>query len=291
MTALHPSLTHPSQAEKAARFAALHRDGGCFVLPNAWDLPSAALIAEAGFPALATTSSGIAFAGGLADGEKIGVERMFAVVSDIARRVPLPVTGDLESGYGPTPEHVAQAVRRAIDAGMVGANIEDTDPATRQLFDPDLSVARIRAGVEAARAAGLPDFVLNARTDPVLFNMGGPDAAFAEAARRAKAYFDAGAKSVFVPGLFDLDAITRMAAAIAPAPLNVMVSTGRPMPPLQDLRRAGLRRLTLGGSLMLATYGFTQRLLADLAKPDATFGYAADGITHVAMTKLVEGYR
>jgi len=281
---------HPSQAEKASRFAALHRDG-CFVLPNAWDLPSAALIAEAGFPAVATTSSGIAFAGGLQDGERIGVERMFAVVSEITRRVPLPVTGDLESGYGPTPDHVTAAVKRAIQSGMVGANIEDTDPATRQLFDFELSVARIRAGVAAAAAAGLPDFVLNARTDPVLFSMGGPEAAFAEAAKRAKAYHAAGAQSVFVPGLFEEAAIARMAAAIAPAPLNVMVSTGRPMPSLPALRRAGLRRLTLGGSLMLATYGFTQRLLADLAKADADFGYAADGITHIGMTALVEKYR
>jgi 2-methylisocitrate lyase-like PEP mutase family enzyme len=281
---------HPSQAEKAARFAALHR-AGCFVLPNAWDLPSAALIAEAGFAAIATTSSGIAFAGGLPDGEKIGVERMFAVVAEIAARVPLPVTGDLESGYGPTPGHVAAAVKRAIAAGMVGANIEDTDPDTRGLFDFDHAVARIKAGVAAAAEAGLPDFVLNARTDPVLFNIGGPDAAFAEAAQRAKAYFEAGAKSVFVPGLFEEAAIARMAAAIAPAPLNVMVSTGRPMPALPALRRAGLRRLTLGGSLMLSTYGYTRRLLAGLAQPDAAFDYAADGITHIDMTRLVERYR
>ena len=282
---------HPSQAEKAARFAALHRESGCFVLPNAWDVPSAALIAEAGFPAIATTSSGIAFAGGLPDGEKIGVERMFAVVGAIAARVPLPVTGDLEAGYGPTPGHVAAAVTRAIHAGMVGANIEDTDPQTRGLFDFDLSIARIKAGVAAAAEAGLPDFVLNARTDPVLFNIGGPEAAFEEAARRARAYFAAGAQSVFVPGLFTEDAIARMAAAIAPAPLNVMVSTGHPMPPLPRLRDAGLRRLTLGGSLMLSTYGFTQRLLAGLAQPDADFAYAADGITHVGMTKLVQAYR
>lgn len=282
---------HPSQAEKAARFAALHGDG-CFILPNAWDLPSAGLVAEAGFPAVATTSSGIAFAGGLRDGEKIGIERMFAVVSEIARRLPLPVTGDLEAGYGPTPEHVAAAVRRGIAAGMVGANIEDTDPATGRLFPFEQSVARIEAGVAAAAAAGLPDFVLNARTDPILFrSFDSAEANFAEAAKRAAAYHAAGAKSVFVPGLFDTDSIARMAAAIAPAPLNVMVSTGRPMPPLEELRRAGLRRLTLGGSLMLATYGFTKRLLAGLAKPDAAFGYAAEGITHVEMTTLVEKYR
>ena len=93
-----------------------------------------------------------------------------------------------------------------------------------------------------------------------------------------------------MPGLVDADGIRRMAAAVAPAPLNVMVSTGRPMPSLEELRRAGLRRLTLGGSLMLATYGYTRRLLQDLAKPDAGFGFAAEGITHVDMTKLTQKY-
>src|SRR3546814_10904118 len=110
---------------------------------------------------------------------------------------------------------------------MGGANIEDPGPGTRRLLDFGLAVARIRAGVAAAKAAGLPDFVLNARTDPVLFNIGGPEAAFTEAAKRAKAYHAAGAQSVFVPGLFAADAIARMAAAIVPAPPNVMVSTGR----------------------------------------------------------------
>src|SRR3546814_4861457 len=105
----HMTAQHPSQAEKAARFAALHKDG-CFILPNAWDVPSAGLIAEAGFPAIATTSSGIAFAGGLPDGEKIGVERMFAMVAEIAARVPQLGTGDRESGSRPPPDPLARAV-------------------------------------------------------------------------------------------------------------------------------------------------------------------------------------
>ncbi|HLT77189.1 MAG TPA: isocitrate lyase/phosphoenolpyruvate mutase family protein [Ferrovibrio sp.] len=283
-------MTIPTQAEKAARFAKLH-ESGCFILPNAWDVPSAALIAEAGFPALATTSSGIAMAGGILDGEKIGAERMFAVVSEIARRVPLPVTGDLEAGYGPGPEHVAASVTRAIRCGMVGANIEDKDPVTNRLFPLEVAAERIRAGVAAAKAAGLPDFVLNARTDPFLIGWSkNPEENFAEAVRRARAYWEAGAKSIFVPALFDAASIARVAEAIRPAPLNVMVSTGRPMPPLDELRRAGLRRLTLGGSLMLASYGFTKRTLAALARPDAAFDYAADGITHAEMSALLVKY-
>lgn len=283
-------MTSPSQSDKAARFLKLH-ESGCFILPNAWDVASAALVAEAGFPAIATTSSGIAMAGGILDGEKIGVERMFAVVAEIARRVPLPVSGDLEAGYGPGPEHVAASVKRAIASGMVGANIEDKDPETNKLFSLDDNTARIRAGAEAAKAAGLPDFVLNARIDPFLIGWSkNPEENFAESVRRAKAYFQAGAKSIFVPGLYDAAMIAKVAEAIRPAPLNVMVSTGRPMPPLEELRRAGMRRLTLGGSLMLSSYGFAKRTLAALAKPDASFGYAADGITHMEMSNLLVKY-
>jgi 2-methylisocitrate lyase-like PEP mutase family enzyme len=120
--------------------------------------------------------------------------------------------------------------------------------------------------------------------------MGSADENFAESVRRARAYWEAGARSVFVPGLYDAGTITKVAEAVRPAPLNVMVSTGRPMPPLEELRRAGLRRLTLGGSLMLSSYGFARRVLQDLVKPDAVFDYAADGINHAGMSKLLQDY-
>lgn len=280
---------HPSQAEKAARFARLHQSG-CFILPNAWDVMSAALIAEAGFPAIATTSSGIAMAGGLLDGERIGMERMFSVVSEIVRRVPLPVSGDLEAGYGLAPEHVAASVTRAIAAGMVGANIEDTEPATRKLLDFELSVQRIRAGAAAAKDAGLADFVLNARTDPFLIRMGSAEENFAEAVRRGKAYWEAGARSIFIPGPADAATIGKLAAAIAPAPLNVMVWSGGGMPPLAELSRAGLRRVSLGGSLMQSAYGFARQALQGLATPEADFDFAAQGISHADMGKLLVKY-
>lgn len=280
----------PTQHEKAAAFAKLH-ESGCFILPNAWDVPSAALIAEAGFPAIATTSSGIAFAHGFKDGERIGTETMFKVVSDIAKRIPLPVTGDLEAGYGGGTEAVAQSVRRAIQIGLVGANIEDTDPSDRKLLDFDLSVKRIQAGVQAARDLGLPDFVLNARTDPILVGWGASaEERFNEAARRARAYFAAGAKSVFVPGLFEAEIIGRMAAAIAPAPLNIMTFPRVAMPSMPELRRLGLRRLTLGGALMLSSYGFTKRALESLRGADAAISFNADGISHAEMTALMEKY-
>src|SRR3569833_19143 len=112
----------PAQVARAARFAALHRSGA-FIQPNAWDVPSAALIAEAGYPAIATTSSGVAFTFGIVDGEKIARDRMLGVVAEIARRSPVPVTADLEAGYGSAPDAVAAAVRDALAAGAVGCNI------------------------------------------------------------------------------------------------------------------------------------------------------------------------
>jgi 2-methylisocitrate lyase-like PEP mutase family enzyme len=280
-------MTHPSQHEKATRFAALHRDG-CFVLPNAWDMPSAVLIAEAGFPALATTSAGVAFAQGLPDGERIGRDRMVAVAGEIARRVPLPVTADLEAGYGPRPEDVAATVTRAIAAGLVGCNIEDSDPATHKLFEFDLTVARIKAGAEAAKAAGLPAFVLNARIDPFLIGFGEPEVNFAEAVKRANACLHAGASCAFVPGPTDAATIERLAVAIE-GPLNIMaVARGHALP-VDALRELGVRRVSLGGSLMLAAYGFARDTLKALAE-DGAFTYAGAAVPHGEMGKLLVKY-
>lgn len=281
-------MVTPSQADKAAHFAKLH-DSGCFVLPNAWDMPSAALIVEAGFDVMATTSAGVAFAQGLPDGELIGRDRMLAVAGEIARRVPLPVSADLEAGYGPSPDDVAETVRRAIAAGLVGCNIEDSDPASRKLFDFEQAVARVRAGVSAAKAAGLPDFVLNARTDPFLMAMGTPEQNFAEAVRRANAFLDAGARSAFVPGPVDAVTIGALAKAIR-GPMNVMAIARGHVPPLAELRALGVRRVSLGGGLMTATYGFAKATL-DAIAANGRFDFAASsGVNHGTMTALMKKY-
>jgi 2-methylisocitrate lyase-like PEP mutase family enzyme len=252
-------------------------------------MPSAALIVEAGFDVLATTSAGVAFVQGLPDGEKIGRDRMIAVAAEIARRVPVPVSADLEAGYGPAPDDVAETVRRAIAAGLVGCNIEDSDPKTRKLLPFDQAVARIRAGVAAARAAGLPDFVLNARTDPFLMQMGTPDENFAEAVRRANAFLDAGARSSFVPGPVDAATIGALAKAIG-GPLNVMAIARGHVPPIAELSALGVRRVSLGGGLMTATYGFAQATLKAL-KAGGTFDFAASsGVNHMNMTGLMQKY-
>lgn len=278
-------MTTPAQIDRAARFAALHRSGA-FILPNAWDVPSAALIAEAGFEAIATTSSGVAFARGLVDGEKISREAMLAVAGAIARRSPIPVSADLEAGYGLEPEAVAASVRAAIEAGLVGCNIEDSDPATGQLIDFDLAVARIRAGVEAANAAGLEDFVLNARTDPFLRGVGDPAACLAESVRRANAFAAVGAKSLFVPGPADAETIAALTAQIK-GPVNILVRPG--LAPLTELAALGVRRVSLGGALAGATYGFARRALAEL-RATGGFGLAEAAMGHGDMMGLVAGF-
>lgn len=277
----------PSQKEKAERFLALHQTG-CFVLPNAWDMPSAALIVEAGFPALATTSAGVSFARGAPDGERLSCDTMIAIAGEIARRVPVPVSADLEAGYAVEPEGIAATIRAAVAAGLVGANIEDTDLRSGELFAFDLALARVRAARAAADGTALP-FVLNARTDPWLVGFGSPEACYAEAVRRANAFLDAGARCVFVPGPADPAMIGALAKAIR-GPLNVLGGfRGQAAPPLHVLATLGVRRVSLGGSLMLASYGFTRRALAEI-RADGAFSYATGAITNGEMAGLITTY-
>jgi 2-methylisocitrate lyase-like PEP mutase family enzyme len=278
-------MTTPAQTQRAARFAALHRSGA-FILPNAWDVPSAALIAQAGFEAIATTSSGVAFSLGFVDGEKIGKARMLAVVAEIARRSPLPVTADLEAGYGAEPEAVAAAVRDAIAAGAVGCNIEDSDPVHGGLFAFELAVARIRAGAEAARAAGLADFVLNARTDPYLRGFGDAAACLAESVRRANAFAAAGAGSLFVPGPADAETISALTGRIE-GPVNILARPG--LPPLAELAKLGVRRVSLGGALTGAAYGHARAMLAQV-RADGDVAAAVGGLSHGEMMALIDGF-
>lgn len=262
-----------SQIEHAATLSALH-DKGCFVLPNAWDIPSGLMAMDAGCPAVGTTSVGVAFAHGLMDGEKIGRDRMLAVAGDLARRLPIPVTADLEAGYGPSPEDVAQTVRLAIEAGLAGCNIEDSDPATRELFPAEIAAQRIAAGVQAARDAGLPDFVLNARTDPLFLGRHPPDAALEETVKRGKLYLAAGARCVFVPGPGDVATAHALASAL-PGPLNIMAGGFAPTAGVAELARVGVRRISLGGSLMAAAYGRAREVLGQI-QATGEFAYTQD---------------
>ncbi len=278
-------MVSPAQIEKAARFASLHR-AGCFVLPNAWDIPSALLCHEAGFPAVGASSLGVALAHGVLDGETIGRDRMLAASGAIARRVPIPVTADLEAGYGPSPRDVAETVRLAIEAGLAGCNIGDTGPLARGLVPPVRAAERIAAAVQAAKASGLPDFVINARTDPYHHRPGEAAAAFAEAVVRANMYLQAGATCVFVPALSDLETAKALIHAID-GPVNLMAAQTVPAPSFRELAAAGVRRISMGVSLMAATYAQAGAVL-DEVRTRGTFDHAVrSGPAIGALARLV----
>jgi 2-methylisocitrate lyase-like PEP mutase family enzyme len=225
------------------------------VLPNAWDAGSARIFVEAGFKALATTSAGIAFSLGYPDGERISRDEMLAAVSRITRRIDVPITADMEAGYGITPTHVAETVRGVIDAGAVGMNLEDR-VEDKPLIDFPLAVERVRAARAAADAAGVP-LVLNARTDAFEAAELRPAQRFEEAVKRGNAFREAGADSVFVPFVGDRDTIERLVQSIR-APLNIL---GTPTAPtLKDMATLGVRRVTFGSAPMRATLGLVRRM-------------------------------
>jgi 2-methylisocitrate lyase-like PEP mutase family enzyme len=245
---------------RAQRFAELHREG-CFLLPNAWDLGSARILEAAGFPAVATTSAGVAFSLGRPDHDffaeqppedRVDRETMLSRVREIARGIAVPLSADLEDGYGESPETVAATIARTVAAGAAGGNIEDfTGDRTRPLHDPKLSADRVRAARETLAADGEP-FVLVGRTDALLVG---------------------GAETIGTL-VRELD-----------GPLNVVMGlTGNALS-LDDLRELGVRRVTVGGSIARAMYRHlldAARELADLG----TFSYAADQLSQTELNDL-----
>lgn len=275
-------MTDESLKSKAETFLALHTDPKILVLPNAWDVTSALILAQAGFPAIASTSAGVAFARGYPDGERISRDEMLAEVAAMATRVDTPVTADLESGYGDRPEDVAETVRRAIDAGAVGCNIEDSTKGGEDfLFDFSLSVERIQAGREAADAAGIP-FVINARTDGFL-RMGRGAGVLDDAIRRANAYHEAGARCLFIPGVADGQTIGRLARDI-PGPINILASAKAP--PVSELEALGVARLSVGGGFARAAYTAARRAAEEL-RDRGTFDYIEDAYTNADLNTLL----
>jgi 2-methylisocitrate lyase-like PEP mutase family enzyme len=245
---------------KAHRLRSLHEDG-TLVLPNAWDAASAALIEEAGAAAIATTSGGVAWALGRHDGEGLTRAEMVEAVRRIAATVEVPVTADIEGGYGPEPGDVAATVSAVIEAGAVGANIEDSRSADGSLYTAAEQGRRLAAAREAAAASGLEGFVVNARTDVYLHQVGEPAGRLDDVLARAEAYADAGADVLFVPGLLDLDALAAIVAGTA-LPVNAMA--GPRAPTVAELSGVGVRRVSLGSSVAQAAYAVARRAAREL---------------------------
>lgn len=237
-----------TQQQYAETFHDLHQKSDPLVLFNAWDVATAKAIAKTS-AAVATSSGAVASALGYADGENAPFDMVTGLVSRMTASVPVPVSVDLEAGYGDTPDAAAKSATRILKAGVIGINIEDgLFAGKRQLVSPERHAAKIKAVREAAQAFGIHLFI-NARTDPFLLKFGSPDQCLIEAARRAKAYADAGADGIFVAGLTDLAVIEKF-VHLTPLPVNIMVTQG--VPEIGDLARAGVRRVSLGPWPMMA---------------------------------------
>ena len=270
--------------QKANALRALHHTGKVLLLPNVWDVAGARIIEQAGFPAIATTSAGIAFSLGYPDGQKISRQEMLAHVARIARAVKVPVTADVEAGYGDRPEDAAETAREVIAAGAVGMNFEDgTDDPQRPLIDLPLQLERIRAIREVAEKSGVP-IVLNARTDVYLAQVGSPDSRYDHALRRLRAYRDAGADCVFLPGLRDPETIKQFVKDVQ-CPLNILAGPGSPS--IAELGKLGVARVSLGSAPMRATLGLLRRI-ADELKASGTYQPLEGAPAHGDVNKMLE---
>lgn len=250
-----------TQTELARQFLDLHRGPSILLLPNAWDASSARIFEDAGFPAIATTSAGIANSLGYPDGQKLPRAEMLAVVRRIVESVNVPVTADMLAGYGATPEEVAATVSEVLSSGAVGMNLEDgVDGQPGTLADLNLQKEIIRAAVEASEHAGVP-LVLNARTDVFLHSVGAAETRLARAVQRLNAYRDSGAHCLFCPGVTDKETIGQLVHGLK-GPLNVLAMAGTP--PIAELTGLGVRRASLGSGPMRATLGLLVRMARQL---------------------------
>ena len=274
---------NPRQKPLAESFRNLHHGPTILVLANCWDVASARVLEAAGVPAIATSSAGVAFSLGYPDGQRIGRDEMLAVVARVAKAVKVPVTADVESGYGPRPEDAARTAQAVIEAGAVGMNLEDsTEESDTALIEVSLAVEKIRAVREAGGRAGVP-LVINARTDVYLNQVGAPDSRYDHALRRAAAFRDAGADCIFLPGVREPELIARFVKDLK-FPINILAGPGSPA--IAELQRLGVARVSLGSKPMLAGLGTLRRLLNELQQK-GTYASLESAVTYAEMQKLL----
>jgi len=272
------------QQTKATIFRALHSGPEILLLPNAWDVASARILEEAGCTAIATTSAGIAFSHGYPDGQRIFPGEMLEQVHRIAKALRVPVTADVEAGYGNRPEDAARTARGVIEAGAVGMNLEDaTGDAEKPLVELSLQLEKIHAVKEAASSLEVP-LVLNARTDVYLLQVGHPDKRYDDAVRRLRAFREAGADCIFVPGVTDETTIARLLSDLG-CPVNILAGPGSPTVP--ELRKLGVARVSLGSGPMRATMGLLRRIANEL-KSAGTYSALENAPPHTEMNRLFE---
>jgi 2-methylisocitrate lyase-like PEP mutase family enzyme len=278
-------MDHDTQRALATTFRDRHTDqsDGPLVLPNAWDAASAIVYGATGLEAVGTSSAGVAASLGVPDGEVLARDEMLAAVDRIAGAVDLPVSADIEAGYGETPDAVGETVARTIEAGAVGVNLEDGtgDPA-RPLRSVDEHCERIRAARAAADDADLP-LVVNGRTDVFWAEVGETSTRLDRAVERANAYFEAGSDCLFVPGVTDPDTIAALADGVD-GPLNVLGGPG--LPSIPELGTLGVARVSVGSGPMRATLAHLRDIGREL-RETGTYDGMADAIPYAELNDLL----
>lgn len=271
-----PVLT---QAEKGRAFAELHRRPGAFVIPNPWDPGSARLLAYLGFEALATTSAGAAFSAGRPD-NSVSREDALESARAIVAATDLPVSADLENGYGDSPETVSETIRMAADVGLVGASIEDMSGAEgNPIYELLHAVERVRAAAEAARSLPFP-FTFTARNEN--FVTGRPN--LADTIARLQAYQEAGADVLYAPGLTTKEDIAAVVRAVD-RPVNVVMGLAGPPISVGELETLGVKRISVGGALCRTAFGAFLRAAREI-KERGTFEFARDAVPHREMNAM-----
>ncbi|WP_028695309.1 isocitrate lyase/PEP mutase family protein [Pseudomonas cremoricolorata] len=270
------------QTLRGEAFKALHERDGAFVVANAWDAGSARLLASLGFEALATTSAGLAFSLARPDAEgALSLEHILDNAASIVEATALPVTADLENGFGDSPQDCAESIRRAAEVGLVGGSIEDASGCSdAPIYDFQLSVERVQAAVHAARALAFP-FTLCARAENLLH--GRID--LADTIKRLQAYAEAGADVLYAPGLRTAEEIRSVVQALAPRPVNVLMGMPGVTLSVQQLQDLGVRRISVGSSLARTALGALQRAALEIHER-GTFSYAEQGMPFAELNDL-----
>lgn len=274
-----------SQREKATQFRALHDGPRTFVIPNPWDAGTARMLAALGFQALATTSAGFAFSLGRRDGAGLVTrDEALAHARALVEATDLPVSADLENGFGDAPETVAETIRLAAATGLVGGSVEDaTGDPRRPIYEHAHAVERVAAAVAAARALPFP-FVLVARAENFLHDR--PD--LDDTIRRLEAFAAAGADVLYAPGLPGLPAIRAVCAAVSPRPVNVLASgRGGPLT-VANLAAAGVRRISVGSALCRAALGAFLRAAREIVD-QGTFTFGDEAATFAELNRFMAG--
>ncbi|PCM49619.1 2-methylisocitrate lyase [Pseudomonas fluorescens] len=270
------------QTRKAQAFKALHEGAGIFVIPNPWDAGSAKMLASLGYQALATTSAGYAFSQGKADGA-LSLDDTLANVRSIVAATDLPVAVDLENGFADDPAECAKSLLRAAEAGAVGGSIEDaTGRADAPIYCFEHAVARIEAAVAAVRTLPFP-FILTARAENYLH--GNPD--LNDTIRRLQAFAEAGADVLYAPGLRSAEEVLAVVRAVAPKPVNVLMSGGLKLT-VQELEEMGVRRISTGSALALAAFGEFFRAAEEIQQR-GTFGFTAQSMPYAKANQFFKG--